>query len=732
MKRTFLLALFLSFSAIGLSAAHAADTPPPNIIFMMADDMGMGDTSAYQDFTGNADNVQLRTPAMERLARMGVRFTDAHTSSSRCTPTRYGLMTGRYPWRSRMKWWVLFGSQGDPMIEADRPTVATMLRDSGYRTAMFGKWHVGLRYRRSDGSPAAGWEDADLTKPLHTTPIDHGFDVAMFTSRSHGTSGPDAGAKPANPKKGKAKGKGKGRGKANSPNQNVGPGHIHGRKAVAATKNGKQLVAKGNNAYVLTELGGRHSDNAIQFLGDHITGNSTSGRPFFVYYPANSNHSPYTPDDEIGGKRVQGAARTVAGETMDARHDFIYENDVALGRMLDWLESNNDPRRPGHKLIENTVVIFTSDNGAEKNSNIASGPFRSHKGSCYEGGHRVPFIVSWPAGRVGDGDAGSPGQTNASPIGLQDMYATFAEIVGASLPDLRAGQKGAEDSVSVLSAFRGRRIAARPPLFFNDHKERKDDPAAAAMRLDSPKVDGRVFEGQWKIFYDASLLREGKARPYELFNLAADPWEKENLIDNPELKPLVAFLNRQALLHRNAGGHRIVPFAGAESLTFDWREGGNLHDVVKRQAERAGVRLAGTIGGEKVNVALNATGSKGAKDPAGISPNPRGIGVNGGKFEQVDEGEALTVRFDRDVIVDSVAIVAGNGACGGFYRVADKAPLAIYCVDADNDAKTQEGVISDIGLLKAGETLRLDSAPHLGVETPGRWRLGAISFRLAK
>ena len=122
----------------------------PNIILLMADDMGMGDTSAFQDFTGNADNVQLHTPQMERLARMGVRFTDAHTPSSRCTATRYGLLTGRYPWRSRLKCWVLFGSQGDPLIEADRPTIATMLHEAGYATGMVGKWHVGLRYRQSN------------------------------------------------------------------------------------------------------------------------------------------------------------------------------------------------------------------------------------------------------------------------------------------------------------------------------------------------------------------------------------------------------------------------------------------------------------------------------------------------------------------------------------------------------------------------------------------------------
>lgn len=184
MRAAILLFFFLTASSF------AAEKP--NVIFMMADDMGMGDTSAYQDFTGNADDVQVHTPNMERLARMGVRYTDAHTPSSRCSPTRYGLLTGRYPWRNRLKHWVLFGSQGDPMIERDRPTLATMFRSEGYGTAIVGKWHIGLRYQRADGTPAAGWEDADLTKPLFDGPEDHGFDFVRVTSRSHGTSGPDA------------------------------------------------------------------------------------------------------------------------------------------------------------------------------------------------------------------------------------------------------------------------------------------------------------------------------------------------------------------------------------------------------------------------------------------------------------------------------------------------------------------------------------------------------------
>ena len=702
-----LFRIFFVICCLSVTGSAAPNEPPvghskPNIILMMADDMGMGDTSAYQDFTGNADKVQLHTPAMERLAKLGTRFTDAHTPSSRCTPTRYGLLTGRYPWRSRMKWWVLFGSQGDPMIEADRPTIATMLKGAGYRTAMFGKWHVGLRYRQSNGRPAAGWEDADLTQPLHTSPLDHGFDVVRFTSRSHGTSGAAVDSKAKN------------KGKRNGPKQNIGPGHIHGRRSVSANGNGKELVSEGPNAYVLTKLGSRHSDHAMDFMAKHVSDASTKKRPFFLYYPANANHGPYTPDEEIGGKAVKGASRTKSGAPMDLRHDLIYENDVVLGRMLDWLEKTDDPRNPGQKLIANTIVIFTSDNGAEKNSDIASGPFRSHKGSCYEGGHRVPFMVSWPNGGV------MQGVSNQSPIGLQDLYATFAEIAGQKLPDLRSGAKGAEDSVSALLAFRGRFVPRTTPLFFNDHKERKSDPAVAAMRVDLSN-----YPGQWKIFFDAKLLRQGIAEPYELYNLADDQWEKNNLIDNPLNRQLVASLKRMAELHRNATGHRWVEQYPRNRLVIDWRSG----QVADADQGLENLRKPSiTVKSKWVNVTVKALGEKGAQ----ISPNFRGLGISGNTFQQVDEGEAFEISFDRDVLVESAAIVAGNGACGGFYRVGNKAPLAIYCVDADNDAKTQEGIISDIGLVKKGEVLRLDSSPHYGVEAAGRWRLASLAVGVLK
>lgn len=693
--------------------ANAQETPRPNIILMMADDMGMGDTSAYQDFTGNSDADQIHTPAMERLARMGVRFTDAHTPSSRCSPTRYGLLTGRYPWRNRLKYWVLFGSQGDPMIEADRPTIASMLRDNGYHTGMVGKWHVGLRYRQSNGQPAAGFEDADLMQPLADTPLDHGFDFCRFTSRSHGTSGPEPGRK-------------------NKPNQDIGPGHIHGRVAIGATANGRQIASEGAEAYVLKELGGRHSDSAMEFLDGHVTDAATKDSPFFLYYPSNSNHGPHTPDSDVGDKPVAGAARNVAGDPMNVRSDYIYENDVALGRLLDWLSATADPRNSGHKLIHNSIVIFTSDNGAEKNSNIATGPFRSNKGSCYEGGHRVPFLVSWPEGSVGDGNADTPGRDSQQLIGLTDVYATFADAVGVDLPNNAAGKKGAEDSLSLLPAWKGD-AATHRPLFFNDHKEAKQDPAVAALRFDNPSIDGKTFAGQWKIFFDARLLRRGKPHALKLYNLATDSVEANNRISEPELQPLVEHLSQMAVLHRTAGGHRLAKSSSSQRITFNWQAEALPTKAHINVADRFHDAAASGVTVDSELVKMTVTGV--AEDDSGaakFAPNARGLGLSGGQFEQVDDGEALLISFDRDVIVESASIIAGNGVCGGFYRVGENAPLAIYCIDADIDSKDQSGILSDIGVVKAGQKLRLDSSPHFCVEAKGRWRLQALTVRRLK
>ncbi len=666
----------------------------PNVVLFMADDMGIGDTSAYQFLTKNTDDEQLKTPSLDRLAKMGMLFTDAHSPSSRCTPSRYGLLTGRYPWRARMKHWVLFGAQGDPLIEEDRPTLATLFQSAGYATAMVGKWHLGLRYTGSDGRPAAGWEDADLTKPIFDGPSDHGFDFARFTSRSHGTSGPNAGITFSKPGKNKT-------GDQNALSQMIGPGHIHNRRIMSSSGEGKKLLATGPNVYDLNSLGSRHSNHAIQFLEEHLRNQETSFEPFFLYYPSNSNHGPYTPDKKIGDRIVKGAGRTISGKPVSRRLDYVFENDVALGRILKYLEYTIDPRQPSRKLIHNTIIVFTSDNGAEVKEKSATGPFRSNKGSCYEGGHRVPFLISWPGGEVGNGNPSDNGKVSAQLIGLKDLYATFSNILGVDLPELMEGEKGAEDSFDIMPALRGKKVSNRP-MFFNDHKEGKNG-AACAMRLDDPIVKGEQVPGKWKIFFDDSLLRKGIARPTELFELSNDPMETKNLLSQEKHKPLTKQLVSVATLHRNAGGHRFVKFLPRKRVHFDWKNPLPVPSPL--------TFFVSSKGGDAIR-------------------DDQGLGVRGKGSIRVETGEALAIRFESDVVIESVGIAAGSeGSCGGFLQMGDRSPLAIYCIDADNDEKDQQGIMSDLGILKKGELLILDPKPHLGVEKSGSWKLQSLVVR---
>lgn len=695
------------YACVSPAVAQSRSEPPPNVIIMLADDMGMGDTSAYQDITGNPDAAQVHTPAMEKLARLGVRMSDGHSTSTRCSPTRYGLMTGRYPWRNRIKQWVLARPQGDPMIEADRPTIASMLADEGYSTALIGKWHVGLRYRRADGGPAAGWTDADLTQPLHTTPLDHGFDVARYLSRSHLSAGPRLST--ATNMYGRPEDR-------NAADQPTGPGHIHGRRIMAASGDGKRLVEDGPHAYVMEALGARFSDGAMDFLQAHTEDADQRRRPFFLYYASPANHTPYTPSETIGGKPVKGRGLSVAGAPMGDRADYIFENDVILGRFIDWLAITDDPRRPGRPLLENTLIVFASDNGAEINEKAATGPFRSNKGSVFEGGHRTPFLVSWPLGNVGDGNDETPGATRDELVASHDLFATLAGISGAPMPDLRAGEKGGEDSTDILPVLRGETPHPYPPLFHNDHKEH-DDPVVAAVRVNNPIVDGEPIAGRWKLFFSPALLRAGQVEPEALYELGSDQMETRNRLDEPALAPLIAHISALAELHRNVGGHRLADLDPGKPVTFTFEPDGSLRPAP------AGAPTA--IVPTMIALAPNGMPVGGAK----LSRSADGIGVRGSASRAVNGGEALEFTFSADVIVEHVAIVAGDGVCGGSYSVGNAAPLAIYCVDADNDPKDQSGVLGDIGVVRAGETLRLDSSAHYGAEAPGEWRVRTIRVR---
>ncbi|GIW98870.1 MAG: arylsulfatase [Pirellulaceae bacterium] len=511
-------------------AEASEQLPPPNLVVFLADDMGLGDTSAYQDWTGNPASKQVHTPAMETLARRGIRFTDAHSPHSRCTTSRYALLTGRYCWRTRLKHWVLFGVQGDPLIERERVTLPEFLQRAGYLTGMVGKWHLGLTYRRQDGAPADGWNDADLTQPLFDGPLDHGFDFFYGVSRSHGTSGPD-GARDAR----------------NQPDQQVGPGWISGRHVVGATGRGKQL----DGSYRLDEVGTVLDAQAFLFLQQAVE----SEKPFFLYFASPANHTPYTPSREIAGRPIRGASRYVDGSPTNSRRaDFIYQNDVHLQRLMDYLATTPDPRRPDHPLLENTLLVFASDNGADRPDKTCTGPLRSNKASLYEGGHRVPLIAMWPAGKIGDNNPHTSGATSEALVGLNDLFATMAEVLGRPLPPLSGADRGAEDSVSFLAALQGRPTPRRVPLFPNDHKEASrqlsERRAWVAVRSNATPIPG-----QWKLLLDHRYAYQGELHAQELYELSRDLQETNNLVHDPAAAPALDFLLQAARQAAGDQGH---------------------------------------------------------------------------------------------------------------------------------------------------------------------------------
>ncbi len=503
----------------------------PNIVIFLVDDMGTGDTSAYQDWTGNQDDEQLDTPNLERLARLGVRFTDAHTPSTVCTPTRYGLLTGRYSWRTPLKHQVAFGPQHFPLIEKERPTLATMLKGVGYRTGISGKWHVGLTFSKSDGTPAEGWDDADVRQPLADCPLDHGFDYSFITSRSHGSS-------------------------ANT-------GWIEGRTCLCATGQGPQDV----EGYDLYQTGVRNFEQACSFLNDHLEDGENQKAPFFLYYASNSNHLPHTACKDLNGVPVAGKGQfkngkrelsrphattndpngwesTEWGKKLDKvggcesnspeRLDYIYENDVAVGQVLAYLESHDDPRNPSHKLIDNTLFIFTSDNGAENAGKESHGFLRGRKAHIHEAGHRVPTIAVWKEGDIGDGDDSSPGLTSQISFGLNDLFMSLAELTGADV----TSEKGcAEDSVSVLPFLSGRKDEAFEPHTMVLHDDYIMGPTLA------------IREGKWKLIVGEELVRGGELKPLALFDLSDNVKEDElqNLVKSPDHTELVESLSSRLM-----------------------------------------------------------------------------------------------------------------------------------------------------------------------------------------
>ncbi len=507
--RAFVFALTLSALCCLLSAADR-----PNIIVILSDDFGYGSTGAY-----GADGKLIQTPNLDRLAKEGRRFTDANTTSSVCSPTRYSVMTGRYCWRTTLTHEVL-GTFSPLHIETTRLTMASLLKKHGYQNAAIGKWHLG--YGTADDAPK--WR-TDYTAELSPGPLDIGFDYHFGVPSNHGDltgvfvenrfvyglrSGKIlAGTKLPGPD-------------SDDPNfkATYGPEDTESGKSTILELDAPRRV----NERVMPQL----TKKATEWIEKQ-----KADAPFFLYYTPVAVHNPVTPDKDLAGKSKAG----IYG-------DWIHELDRSVGGILDALDKKG--------LAENTLIIFSSDNGgvfkperdsvqtdAFKAGLKVNGSLRGGKHNVWEGGFKVPFLVRWP-GHV------PAGTVCSEMISLADLLATTAAIVGEKLP---APSAGAEDSFNVLPAFLGQEAP----------------PARSDMFVHSSDGVFAIRKGPWKWIEGVPVddIKAGVRKTHadefkpQLYNLKEDPAETKDVsAAHPDVvKELSALLNR----YRDGGYSRELP-----------------------------------------------------------------------------------------------------------------------------------------------------------------------------
>jgi arylsulfatase A-like enzyme len=460
------------------AAAFAADKP--NIIYILADDLGYGDVQCLNP------EGKIKTPHLDRLASQGMIFTDVHSSSAVCTPTRYGVLTGRYNWRSRLQKGVLAG-YSKPLIDKDRLTVPELLKQQGYATAMIGKWHLGIAWPMKGGGASddagdfsrgyARGMDVDYQSPILDGPRDHGFDYFFGISASLDM-----------------------------------PPYLFIRDRLATevpTKEAELWVKRNGpvgDTFRLEDVLPRFTEQAVAYIGKRAA-EAKAGKPFFLYMPLNSPHTPIAPSAEWKGR-----------SGISAYADFVMQTDDTVGQVMAALDKAG--------LVNDTLIIFTSDNGCSPSANFGelakhghdpSHNFRGMKADIYEGGHRIPFIVRWP----GNVKAGSRSDQT---LCLTDFMATAADLVGAKLPP-----SAGEDSVSFLPALTGR--AGKPLREATVHHSIN---GSFSIRQGPWKLELCPGSGGW------SNPRPGKATqglpPVQLYNLDSDIGETQNLqAEHPEI-----------------------------------------------------------------------------------------------------------------------------------------------------------------------------------------------------
>lgn len=466
---------------LALGAAVGGLRPPlhllaaekqPNMVYVLADDLGWGDLGCY-----NRESA-VPTPNADRLASQGVRFTDMHSPSAVCTPTRYGILTGRYSWRSRLQQGVLNGYSPN-LIEPGRKTVASMLKARGYYSGAIGKWHLGLGDREKTDFDAPGSGAPDSGAPLHPGPNDHGFDYFFGIPASLDM-----------------------------------PPYVYVENDRVVEKATAQTEGRNNPRGVYWRPGaiGPHFklEEVLPTLTtkgvDFIRGRAPKARqPFFLYLALTAPHTPWLPTNQFRG-------RSKAGDY----GDFVAQVDDTLGRVMRALDNAG--------LSGNTLLIFTSDNGAHwtpqdkaRFAHRANANWRGMKADIWDAGHRIPFLARWP-GKIG------PGSTSDELGCLTDFMATVAEVVNVKLPN-----DAAEDSYSLLPALLGKKGKPIREAIVHHSSE-----GMFSIRQGEWKLELGLGSGGF------SEPRRVEPRPGgpagQLYNIAADPTESDNVYQkHPEI-----------------------------------------------------------------------------------------------------------------------------------------------------------------------------------------------------
>ena len=472
----------------------------PNVILVMADDLGIG------DITPTNSKSKIKTPNLQKMANEGMTFLDAHSPSSVCTPTRYGLLTGRYCWRTRIARGVLSG-RSDHLIPKERPTLGHLMRGGGYSTAMIGKWHLGWDWAKKNNK-------IDFSRPVKNGPDINGFDY--YYGHCGSLDMP--------------------------PYVWVDTGKI----TVEPTR--EEGVTKSEDRYGWYRKGPISEDFKIEEVLPHLfnksfdyikshLGGSGKGKPFFVYLALPAPHTPIVPVPPFKG-----------ASGLNPYADFVMQIDHHMGELFKVLLETG--------IDKNTLVVFTSDNGCSPEANFKllkdkghdpSGGFRGHKADIYEGGHRVPLLVRWP-GHINfthkEKDGGAICETTVS---LTDIYKTLEEISGQ-----KNKTKGGEDGFSIVPLLNGDQA--------NDRKSIISHSIGGSFA---------IREGNWKLCLSRgsggwSAPRESEAKRRELpnmqlFNLKDDPGEKNNLVrSNPaKVTSLLDLLRSQVDRGRSTPGPQL-------------------------------------------------------------------------------------------------------------------------------------------------------------------------------